>query len=148
MGTDELPFRFLLRVRYGEVDAQKIVFNARWGDYIDLAVTEYQRVLFGAVEGPGSLDMRLVRQHTEWKRPAHFDDVLEARVRTIAVGTTSFTIAAEFRRAATGDVLAISETVYVAVDAERGAKIPVPASHREALARGAAGVIVDQSGAR
>jgi len=29
----EIPFRFLLRVRYGEVDAQKIVFNARWGDW-------------------------------------------------------------------------------------------------------------------
>src|SRR5262245_38413749 len=42
MASDAIPFRFLLRVRYGEVDAQKVVFNARWGDYVDLAVTEYQ----------------------------------------------------------------------------------------------------------
>jgi hypothetical protein len=28
----------VFRVRYGECDAQKIVFNARWGDYIDPAL--------------------------------------------------------------------------------------------------------------
>jgi acyl-CoA thioester hydrolase len=148
MSTDpgEVPFRFLLRVRYGEVDAQKIVFNARWGDYIDIAVTEYQRVLFGAVIGPGSLDMRLVKQTTEWKGPAYFDDVIEARVTTRKVGTTSFTIATELRRAPDGPVLATSETVYVAIESERGTKIPVPQRFREALERGAPGVIVDASG--
>ena len=33
-------FRYYLRVRYGECDAQKVVFNARYADYIDLATTE------------------------------------------------------------------------------------------------------------
>ena len=42
-----LPFRLLFRVRYGECDAQNIVFNARWGDYVDIASTEYMRSLFG-----------------------------------------------------------------------------------------------------
>ena len=42
-------FRFRFRVRYGECDAQQIVFNARWADYVDLATTEYTRVLFGSV---------------------------------------------------------------------------------------------------
>ena len=41
-------FRFRFRVRYGECDAQQIVFNARWADYVDIAATEYTRALFGA----------------------------------------------------------------------------------------------------
>lgn len=32
-----------LRVRYGECDAQKVVFNARYGDYMDVAVLEFMR---------------------------------------------------------------------------------------------------------
>jgi acyl-CoA thioester hydrolase len=143
MSLGEIPFRFRLRVRYGEVDAQKIVFNARWGDYIDVAVTEYQRALWGDL---AALEMRLVKQTTEWKAPAHFDDVIEARVRTVRIGTTSFTIATELARWPDGPVLATSETVYVAIDVERGEKIEVPPRFREALERGAPGVIVDHAG--
>ena len=39
------PFRYYLRVRYGECDAQKVVFNARYADYVDLATTEFLRAL-------------------------------------------------------------------------------------------------------
>jgi len=40
-------FRFLhrLRVRWAEVDMQKIVFNAHYLMYFDVAVTEYWRTL-------------------------------------------------------------------------------------------------------
>ena len=99
------------------------------------------------MQGPGSLDMMLVKQMIEWKRSARFDDVIEARVRTVKVGTTSFTIATELWRA-DGPLLATSETVYVAVDGERGAKIPVPERFRALLERGAPGVLVDQAGIR
>ena len=44
------PFRYLLRVRYGECDAQMIVYNARWGDYVDIATTEFTRAVFGTVD--------------------------------------------------------------------------------------------------
>ena len=143
MSSAEIPFRFLLRVRYGEVDAQKIVFNARWGDYVDIAVTEYQRALWTDVL---ALDMKLVKQTIEWKASARFDDVLEARVRTERVGTSSFTVATELRRWPDGPVIANAETIYVATD-DSGAKIAVPPRFRDALERGAAGVVVDHAGA-
>ena len=141
--SNDTPFRFLLRVRYGEVDAQKIVFNARWGDYVDVAVTEYQRALWG---DPLALDMRLVKQTIEWKASARFDDVIEARVTTARVGTTSFTIATELRRWPEGPVLARAETVYVATDA-RGEKLVVPPALRASLEGGAPGMVVDHAGA-
>ena len=135
-------FRYLLRVRYNECDAQGIVFNARWGDYVDIAVCEYARVLFGAID---AFDWRLVKQTIEWRAPGRFDDVLEARVATKAIGTTSFTLTCEFRRA--DSLLVTAETIYVAVD-RTGTKQVLSAPHRAALERGAPGTVVDHAGAR
>ena len=59
-------FRYCLRVRYFECDAQKVVFNVRYGDYIDLAVCEFFRALgFGDVLINGALDYQLVKQTIE-----------------------------------------------------------------------------------
>jgi acyl-CoA thioester hydrolase len=141
------PFQFVFRVRYGECDAQKIVFNARWGDYIDLAATEYLRELFGSVDPDEmGLDWRLVRTLIEWKAPARFDEVLVASVRTVTIGTTSFTLAFEFRRRGEDALLVSSETVYVVVEAHGGTKLPVPDRHRAALERGAPGKVANHAG--
>jgi len=142
-------FRFRFRVRYHECDAQKIVFNARWGEYVDLASTEYTRVVFGSVEPAVSgIDWRLVRQTVEWKAPGRFDDVIEARVRTVRIGTTSFTLATEFVRWPDEAPLVTAETVYVATHATRGTKQPVSDDHRRKLEAGASGIVVDQAGTR
>jgi acyl-CoA thioester hydrolase len=141
---DDVPFRFLLRVRYGECDAQGIVFNARWGDYVDIAVTEYTRSLFGSIAP--SMEWRLVKQTLEWRASARFDDVLECRVSTLRVGTTSFTFTTQFRRFADAADLAAAETIYVACD-PAGTKIAIGDAHRAALERGAPGIVVDHAGA-
>ena len=46
----ESAFTLLLRVRYGECDAQQVVFNPRYADYVDVAATEYFRTLFGGYD--------------------------------------------------------------------------------------------------
>jgi len=71
------PFRYYVRVRYQECDAQHVVFNARYGDYIDLACFEFLRA---ALPRPrdvfdGTFESQTVRQVVEWKAPARFDDV-------------------------------------------------------------------------
>jgi acyl-CoA thioester hydrolase len=110
-------FRYYLRVRYDECDAQKVVFNARYGFYVDLAVGEFLRALgYGEQMISGDLDYQLVRQTTEWKAPARYDDVLEAAVRVVKLGTTSLTLAVDFRIAGREPVIATAETVYVMVD--------------------------------
>ena len=142
-------FRFLLRVRYGECDAQGIVFNARWVDYVDVAVTEYTRALFGAVDpAVTNMDWRLVKQTLEWHAPGKYDDVLEARIRTMRVGTTSFLITTEFRRWGQDPLLVSAETVYVSIDPKAGTKKDVTPHQRAKLEAGAPGVLVDHAGAR
>ncbi|MEC7119949.1 MAG: acyl-CoA thioesterase, partial [Pseudomonadota bacterium] len=39
------PFCFRFRVRYNECDGQQVVFNARYGEYVDLAIKEFMRAL-------------------------------------------------------------------------------------------------------
>jgi acyl-CoA thioester hydrolase len=146
--AEAAPFRFLFRVRYGECDPQNIVFNARWGDYVDIACTEYLRALFGVAEpGAVGLHIRLVRQLLEWKEPGRFDDVIAADVRTAKVGTTSFTLATDFTRVADGELLATASTVYVAIDPTVGVKRPIDEAHRRALDAGASSQTVDHAGA-
>src|SRR5579872_3317190 len=59
-------FRYYLRVRYAECDAQKVVFNARYADYVDLSTSEFLRALgFGEALVDGTLDYQLVKQTVE-----------------------------------------------------------------------------------
>lgn len=143
----ELPFRYRLRVRFGECDAQKVVFNARYGDYVDLAVLEFLRAL-GLKDRliHGDLDYQLVKQTTEWRAPAHFDEVLEARVQVLGLGTTSFTVEVAFHRAEASAACARSETVYVMQRAGALGKTPIPPEVRALLAQGAPGRVTDHSG--
>lgn len=141
------PFRYYLRVRYGECDAQKVVFNARYGDYVDLTTIEFLRTLgLKDVMITGPLDYQLVKQTLEWKAPARFDQVLEVSVRAKYLGNTSFTLIAEFRIAGDGAIIASVETVYVLVDAKTLVKAPLSADIRAALESGAAGAVVDHAG--
>ena len=65
------PFRYHLRVRYSECDAQKVVFNSRYSEYVDVGVNEFLRAA-GVFDQfyRGNLDFQLVKQTIEWKAPA------------------------------------------------------------------------------
>jgi len=139
-------FRYYLRIRYGECDAQKVVFNARYADYIDLATTEFIRALgFGEAFMDGTLDYQLVKLIVEWKAPAHFDQVLELSVYATRLGNTSFTLATEFRIAGRPEIIVTAETVNVVVEAHTLRKTPLAPDFRAALEKGAADVITDHA---
>jgi len=143
------PFRYFFRVRYGECDAQRVVFNSRWGDYVDLAAAEYFRMLgFEKEIQTGEFDYQLVKQTTEWRAPARYDQVVEASVTTKHLGNASFTLQTEFRLAGEERVMVTSETVYVHVDTHTLTKAPLPPHVREALTRGAPGRSIDHAAYR
>lgn len=142
------PFRLLLRVRYGECDAQQVVFNARYGDYVDVALTEFFRVLFGSYQAllAQGLDNQVVRMATDWRSPARFDEVLALEVATRRIGTTSYAMHVAISEHGSGRPVAETEIVYVLVTAQGHAPTPVPEWLRERLLAGAPGVCVDMAG--
>jgi acyl-CoA thioester hydrolase len=148
---EEPPFQYRMRVRYGECDAQRVVFNARYGEYVDLACMEFFRAALPKELDPlgGGFEIMLVKQTTEWKGSCRFDDVIEIATWVTELGITSFTIRYEIR--VQGDPLlrVACETVYVHV--VEGAdhaftKAPIPDVARRALRSGARGRVIDQSG--
>lgn len=140
------PFHYLLRVRYPECDAQRVVFNARYGEYVDLAFAEFLRTLGYYEGGPEPVpEVQLVKQTTEWFAPARYDQVLEISVSLLKLGTTSFTMLSEFRIAGREPVSARSETIYVHVDPLQFTKAPLPEVLRARLQAGAAGCHVDHA---
>ncbi len=142
------PFRLLLRVRYGECDAQQVVFNARYGDYVDVAATEFYRAVFGSSPAVVELgvDSLVVRLDTDGRAPARFDDVLQLEVRTLRLGTSSFTLEVDIRRQTDQAAIARAEVTYVMVDARVFTKVAIPEAIRALLERGAPGVTVNQAG--
>ncbi|MEX1031813.1 MAG: thioesterase family protein [Cellvibrionaceae bacterium] len=143
-----LPFRMLLRVRYYECDAQYVVFNARYADYADTAVTEFFGHAVGGYKGmlERNMDNQVVRLATDWQSPARFDDVLAISVETLRVGTTSFTLSLVFQQYPSGQAVAKSEITYVLVSADRHQKMAVPDDFRKQLLAGAPNQIVNFAG--
>jgi len=140
-------FRYYLRVRYFECDAQKVVFNARYGDYIDLAATEYLRALdlINMTTGEG-LDFQVVKQTTQWMAPARFDDVLELSVYASHLGNTSFTLKTDIRIAGSDEIIVTAETVNVAFDHHTLSKKALSDEARAIMQKGGPGLIVDHAG--
>ncbi|NMT63045.1 acyl-CoA thioesterase [Marinobacter orientalis] len=144
----DLPFRFRFRVRYGECDAQSVVFNARYADYVDISVNEYIRTLFGDYQNllDQDLDIQVVSLTMHYRAPARFDDVLEARIKAGRIGTTSFTLHLEFYRYGDGQLVAEADITYVLIQPSQMAKTALPAPIREKLEAGAPGVLVSHAG--
>jgi YbgC/YbaW family acyl-CoA thioester hydrolase len=129
-------FRFFhrLRVRWAEVDMQKIVFNAHYLTYIDTAIAEYWRAIGlpypeGYVERYGS-DVFLRKATVEYLGSAHYDDQLEVLCRTAKLGRSSMSFLFEIRRGA-DDLLITAELVYVNADPRSKKAVPLPEDLRQ-----------------
>lgn len=141
-------FNYFLRVRYAECDAQKVVFNSRYVDYVDAAMTEFTRVIWGNYNDllAQGIDNQVVSLKLDWKAPARFDEVIAITVKPVRVGNSSYTLQLDFFNHDEGRHLATADVVYVMVSAEALEKMAIPDTMRESLEKGAPGVRVDHSG--
>lgn len=129
-------FRFLhrLRVRWAEVDMQRIVFNGHYLMYFDTAVADYWRALALPYEAAmhyfgGDLFVR--KATLEYEASARFDDVLDIGVRCARVGNSSMLLAATAFRA--DQPLVSAELVYVFADPATQTSKPIPQEFRGVL---------------
>ena len=146
--TNEIqPFRYYLRVRYGECDQQGVVYNARYADYVDLACTEFLNAVLGraSVSG-GGFEMQVVKLLIEWTASARNDDALEISVRLAKTGTTSFALGFEMRKVGSSNVIVTAETVNVHIEPKAWVKSPLPEAMRAKLSHAARGHFVDHAG--
>ncbi|WP_166261691.1 acyl-CoA thioesterase [Marinobacter salicampi] len=142
------PFEFRFRVRYGECDAQAVVFNARYAEYVDIAVNEYIRTLFGDYRNllNQDMDIQVVSLTINWKAPALFDDVLCATIVPGRLGNSSFSLKLGFVRFGTDLEVANADITYVLIAPSTGNKQVIPDSTRALLEAGAPGVLISHAG--
>ena len=89
---DEFALLHPLRVRWGEVDMQGIVFNAHYFAYFDVGTSEYMRAIgYGYPEGlrQHGTDIFAVNASANFSASALYDDVLDLAVRVAHIGRTS-----------------------------------------------------------
>jgi acyl-CoA thioester hydrolase len=135
MSRPGFPFSTRFRVRYSEIDGQKIVFNSRYLEYADVGLTEFWRWADLARLGPEWLEaeFNVVRAQVAYKRAFRFDDLVEAFVRVERVGNSSMTMRIDLCDAETGELHAEVEMVSVHVDLAERRSRPIPDAVRAAL---------------
>lgn len=130
MPLADFAFRHAFRVRWSEVDPQGVVFNARYLDYADIAVTEYWRAAkMRAKANDEPLEFHIKKATVVWAAPIFPDEMIVVAARTKKVGTTSKTQLVEihgFHEDGRDDLRAEVELVSVHVDLATHRPAPLP----------------------
>ncbi len=138
----DFSFFHRARVRWSEVDMQKVVFNGHYFNYFDFAVYESWKAMLEAgmaVGGPalkGRFDawihnIYVVKASAEYHAPAHFDDDLDIGVRVAKLGRSSMRTVLEIHCA--DKHLITGELIYVYKDPVANASAPIPEEFRQLI---------------
>ncbi len=129
-------FRFFhrLRVRWAEVDMQKIVFNAHYLMYADTAVADYWRALglpyeeaMHRLQG----DLYVKKATVEYHASAKMDDRLDIGMRCARIGNSSMAFECGIFR--DERLLVTVDLLYVFADPATQTSRPVPQALRDCL---------------
>lgn len=121
------------RVRYHEADAQGFLFNSRFLELADVAMTEFFRLLgwpYANLVSAG-VDPSVAAARLEFARPARFEDVLAVDVSCEHVGRSSFRLVMQVTRDEAE--IAVISIDYVNVDPALEASRPLPGDVTVAL---------------
>jgi acyl-CoA thioester hydrolase len=131
---NDFTFFHRLRVRWAEVDLQRIVFNGNYLLYFDVAFTEFWRAtglpdVIQQHEAGKELFARKVE--IEYLASATFDDELDIGVRCEKIGRSSLTMnLAIFRD---DSCLITGSLIYVYADARAKQSVEIPPAWRQRI---------------
>lgn len=121
-------FSTRFRVRYAEIDGQKVVFNSRYLEYADVAVTEFWEwtgidTVLGGIWHETEFHVR--RSEIDYLRPFVLGDTIEASVRIEKIGGSSITKRFELAHAVSGELHTVITMVSVNVHLPTGRPAPL-----------------------
>lgn len=108
-----MTFRHCLKVRYGEVDLQGVVFNAHYLAYVDDTIDTWFRDALGPSFQQYDWDVMLKKATVEWSSPAGLGDTLQLDARISRWGNTSLDV--EVDGAVEGRAVFTAVITYVGV---------------------------------
>lgn len=127
-------FSHPIQIRYGDLDPQWHVNNARYLSFLEQARAAYIMQL-GLFDGESFFDLGLIVAdvHIAYKHPLKMTQQVIVRARVSRLGTKSLVFEYSIEDAQTGQVAATAETVMVHFDYHANASTPWPAMWRERI---------------
>jgi len=115
--SDQVPFRFPLRVYWEDTDAGGVVFYANYLKFFERARTEWLRSLGHEqqrLRAESNVIFIVTDTNVRYLRPARLDDVLAVTVRVEHAGRAQMTIAQQaWRQAPQGEELLAEGTIRI-----------------------------------
>jgi YbgC/YbaW family acyl-CoA thioester hydrolase len=130
------------RVRWGDVDAARIIFYGAYIHFFEFAETELFREVglhYGTMFDELGIWLPRVHLECDFHRIAQLDDLLEVSVYVGRFGTKSMRLNFEVRRQGTEELVATAHFVLAAVNQNTFETVPIPSELREKLAPYTAG---------
>ena len=123
-------FTHKIDVRFRDCDALGHVNNSVYLTYLEQTRLHYWRALWGfGTAGSHAPGVIMARAEIDYRRPAHYGQLLEVKLVLSAIGTTSFTYSYEIINEA-GELVASARTVQVMYDYAQAKPVPIPAEIR------------------
>ena len=130
-------FKFLhpTEVRYGDLDPQRHVNNAKYLTYFEQARVYYliQLGLFSKDQSFMEIGLIVADIHIAYHAPTHYGDAIQTGVRTKRIGGKSIVVEQAVVDVHTGQEMAKGEVVMVTYDYKAGKTIPVPEEWRKTI---------------
>ena len=132
-----IPFYHPIEVRYGDLDPQGHLNNAKYLTFFEQGRIHYLQHLGLFTEGQSFMDIGVILAdiHIAFKKPVEWGTPVKVGVRTMKIGNKSMTVEQSVVHAETGEVFAIGEVVMVTYDYHTGKSIPIPQEWRDAVYR-------------
>ena len=134
---DHKKFTIEERVRWGDVDAARIIFYGAYIHFFEYAETELFRAAglhYGVFFDEMKIWLPRVHLECDFHRIAWLDDLLEVSVYVGRFGTKSMKLNFEVRRKGSDELVATAHFVLAAVNQETFETVPIPLELREKLA--------------
>lgn len=135
--ADYKKFTIEERVRWGDVDAARIIFYGAYIHFFEFAETELFREVglhYGVMFDELKIWLPRVHLECDFRRAAHLDDLLEVTVYVGRFGTKSMRLNFEVRRKGSEELIATAHFVLAAVNQDTFETVPIPSELREKLA--------------
>ena len=115
-----------IKVRYSEVDCQRIVYNSHYLTYFDISLSEMLEDCFDN-------DFHTVGVQMNFKSPARLNDQLEIYTGIKKLGNSSMTFTQEIYRSGSDEIINEAVITWVNTDQESMKSSKIPDNIKEKL---------------